>query len=686
LSFINPLFLIAIAGVALPVLIHLTREVKVKKVPFSSLMFLRDTPKELIRKRRLRDLFLLLIRSVLFALLALAFARPFFPRNKAQLIIGEEGRSMIILIDNSYSMQLGDKLDRARSEALKIIDEASGMDEMSLVFFSDEVQQISPLEQGKESQRHAINEVLKTTYRTTEFYSPLQLAEEILKEARNPGRQIIMISDFQNVGFGAQLGNWKLNPNVTFRPIKIVSEMRSNAFVNRFNLKQSRVGTRNAVEYKAEILTSQPAESEDCTVDLHVNDNQIDHVNVNPGQMNHAFFQQLDLREGFYRGSIRISDDDLLADNAYYFTYAVEPLPTLLCIDGSRSRPQSDSFFLRSVFNLGDESLYRFTDAGMNAITRDRLRSYDLVFLANSGSLSNVQLDAILDYVADGGNLIVSFGERMNLRQFSELLNRLGVGNILDQDMIQNPVLKNGFMGQIDFKHPIFSLFVQSGANELYRPRFRRFVQIEPDSNTNVISKFDTGAPFLIESRFSKGRVLTYTSTLNTKWTDFPIHDLYVPFLYELVKYGLSLKNDRTSFLVGETVPFGGNPGERWAVRGPDDEKYDIPIDEDGIGRFRETHIPGNYYSTSGDKRFWFSVNVDIRESDMQARDEEEVLVAMTKMDEEAQLDLAMTFPNDIKRDEKKQKVWLIVLVLVVALFIFETRYTNQRVGVKDKP
>ena len=69
----------------------------------------------------------------------------------------------------------------------------------------------------------------------------------------------------------------------------------------------------------------------------------------------------------------------------------------------------------------------------------------------------------------------------------------------------------------------------------------------------------------------------------------------------------------------------------------------------------------------------------------MQARDEEEVLVAMTKMDDEAQLDLAMTFPNDIKRDEKKQKVWLIVLVLVVALFIFETRYTNQRVGVKDK-
>ena len=82
MSFINTFFLFAISAAVLPVLFHFVRKMKAKKVPFGSLMFLKATPKELIKKRRLRDLLLMTLRAAIFGLLAFAFARPFIPRTK----------------------------------------------------------------------------------------------------------------------------------------------------------------------------------------------------------------------------------------------------------------------------------------------------------------------------------------------------------------------------------------------------------------------------------------------------------------------------------------------------------------------------------------------------------------------------------------------------------------------------
>ena len=149
MSFINPLFLIAGAGALIPLIIHLTRKQRAKKLQFSSLLFLKASPKELIRKRRLRDLFLLLIRSLILALLAFAFARPYFPREKIQFNITEEDKSIILLIDNSYSISYGSTFNRVKEEAKNIIDDAGSNDEISLVLFSDHPVQLTPFSADK---------------------------------------------------------------------------------------------------------------------------------------------------------------------------------------------------------------------------------------------------------------------------------------------------------------------------------------------------------------------------------------------------------------------------------------------------------------------------------------------------------------------------------------------------------
>ena len=63
MSFLTPLFLIALAGLAVPVLLHLIQRERKQVVQFPSLMFLRRIPYQSVRRRRIRNWLLLLMRA-----------------------------------------------------------------------------------------------------------------------------------------------------------------------------------------------------------------------------------------------------------------------------------------------------------------------------------------------------------------------------------------------------------------------------------------------------------------------------------------------------------------------------------------------------------------------------------------------------------------------------------------------
>src|SRR5580765_8906961 len=103
MGLLNPWFLAGIAGVALPVYLHLLRRHTTTPHPFSSLMFFERRTQSSIKHRRLRYLLLFALRTALVALLALAFARPFV--NSATVASARGGKLVLLAIDNSFSMR-----------------------------------------------------------------------------------------------------------------------------------------------------------------------------------------------------------------------------------------------------------------------------------------------------------------------------------------------------------------------------------------------------------------------------------------------------------------------------------------------------------------------------------------------------------------------------------------------------
>src|SRR6185312_11900837 len=76
MTFLNPFVLFGLAAASLPVLFHLFAQRRARKVEFSSLRFLQKLEKTSMRAVKVRQILLLIIRTLLVICIVMAFARP----------------------------------------------------------------------------------------------------------------------------------------------------------------------------------------------------------------------------------------------------------------------------------------------------------------------------------------------------------------------------------------------------------------------------------------------------------------------------------------------------------------------------------------------------------------------------------------------------------------------------------
>ena len=78
MSFLNPIFLLALLAVGLPLVIHLLNLRKPKRVKFSTIAFFNELKQTTIQKIKLKRWLLLALRFLAITCLAMVLARSFF--------------------------------------------------------------------------------------------------------------------------------------------------------------------------------------------------------------------------------------------------------------------------------------------------------------------------------------------------------------------------------------------------------------------------------------------------------------------------------------------------------------------------------------------------------------------------------------------------------------------------------
>src|SRR5919197_6306719 len=190
MSFLSPLYLIGAALIALPIVLHLLRRDVAPPLPFTAVRLLRVSPIERSRRRRLRDVLLLVARVAALLLLAGSFARPYLAGARSST------RTTVIAVDRSLSMSAPGVMEKARTLARQAVDEA-GSDRVAVIAFDQRADVVAAAGTAADA-RLAIDEITPS-FGATRYASVFDKVADLLPD-RAPGR-LVIVSDLQRNGF-----------------------------------------------------------------------------------------------------------------------------------------------------------------------------------------------------------------------------------------------------------------------------------------------------------------------------------------------------------------------------------------------------------------------------------------------------------------------------------------------------
>ena len=273
MSFINQALLYGLAGISIPIILHLLNRRSAKQIEWGAMQFLLDSVESRKRRIQLEEALLLAARCLLFGLVALAVARPFQPpggkipyvvilpafllalvsittgiilRENKKLCFwlvlaglgllvfsglsvayerwwnlkryGNTGRKDIVfIVDGSTSMQIKEggstNFDRAIQEAKEVLEKSSGGNAFSLILGGPVplVKVGDPI--VNKTDLSAALDSLKPMKGKMDGFAALTTALTALNRGSNPSKEIIVFTDGQAIG-------WNLDSTASWDALK----------------------------------------------------------------------------------------------------------------------------------------------------------------------------------------------------------------------------------------------------------------------------------------------------------------------------------------------------------------------------------------------------------------------------------------------------------------------------------
>ena len=421
MAFIAPLFFVALAALAIPVLIHLIQREKKQILRFPSLMFVQRVPYKSTQRRRIHNWLLLMVRLAALVLIILAFARPFFTRQDAP-IPGTGAREVVVLLDQSYSIGYGDHWERARAAANDAFNGLGPADRGSIVLFSSGAEiALRSVAGSDRAQLAAAVAAAQPSAGATRYAPALKVAGSILAESPLPRREVVLISDFQRSGWRGEEGA-RLPGGATVTPVPITGGAEApNVAVTAVSLVRSTFSGQERVEVTAVAVNRGTRALTGGQLALEVGGRPLETkpLSVEAGSSTSIAFAPFTIASSYMRGTVRAGADALAADNAFNFVVSPsQPVPVIVVDRGGAG---SAALYLSRALAIGDAPRFEVTVRQPDALSDDDLRRAAVV-LVNDVAAPAALGRRLARFVEAGGGLFIALGPRAVWAQDVDLL------------------------------------------------------------------------------------------------------------------------------------------------------------------------------------------------------------------------------------------------------------------------
>jgi hypothetical protein len=702
LRFLVPAFLLGLAALVIPLLVHLTRRQKARVVEFPSLMFLDRVPFQAESRRRIHHWLLLLLRALAVILIVAAFARPFFVDEAVATGSGGGPREVVVLLDRSYSMGIGDRWEGAREAARGVFRNLGPLDRASLAVFGKNAGVVMRSTTDRDRLLAALDTVTLSDEATA--YGPgLKLSQTILEESDLPALELVVIGDFQRVGWTGDEGV-RLPAGTVVTPVDLGEEPVPNRAVARVNLSRERLGGRDRVTAAAR-LTQVGGTAEDTVqvvLELEGRELQRKPAILPADGASGVVFDPFNVSQDFTRGTVRLAEgDQLVPDDVYHFVLSPgRTLSVLILDDGSR---EASSLFLRQALAISEENTFGVTHRAGGGVSPEDLSDAAVVVVNDRPFPGGNPAEALRAFVEGGGGLLVIMGDRFQWpSELADLLPGAFTGPLDRADG------GGGRLGQLAFDHPVFEIFRGPRTGDFTSARFfrSRGLQVSEGEDVQVLARYDDGSAALAEKTVGDGRVLVWTSTMDTFWNDLVRQPVFLPFIHQLVRYTSGRTEAVAAFTAGQILDVTDATAMATAGLGevaedlagdqariaftPSGETQELPpgegphflhLDEQGIYEIRR---PGS----SDDQSVSVAVNVDLGEADLAPLDVEVMVASMTAREGEAsgpRMEGVRDARLRLEDQERRQSLWRFLLLVALVLLGLETLISNRMSRVSGK-
>jgi hypothetical protein len=325
----------ALAGLAaalIPVVIHLSRSRRTKKMRFSTTRFFTEQFLRSYRMSRIREVLLLLCRMALFALLGFAVAQPLLSSPATGAFRPQGSRGVVLLLDDSASMgyiEDGKTLfDRARDAAKKVVESLRPGDSASVVLAgrrADGPREVFARPTTRLDDVLQALDAAKPSDLSADLTEAIPVAEAQARAAPSNGKEVYVFSDLQETSWPARpLEAESGGPSlfiVQVRPQKPVSNLGVTAV--QFTSARPMAGAPFTIR---PLLTIAGEGRDAVDVRLFVDGEKVGEQKVEKlqtGRWAAPRFHHTFTTGGWHSGYVEVEDETLPADNRRYFANEV---------------------------------------------------------------------------------------------------------------------------------------------------------------------------------------------------------------------------------------------------------------------------------------------------------------------------------------------------------------------------
>jgi hypothetical protein len=520
MQFLYPIFLWSLLALAIPVLIHLFYFRRFKKVAFTNVRFLKELKEETSHRSRVRNLLVLAARMIALAALILAFAFPFIPSPNQS---SQGQRASTIFIDNSFSMQGKTEdvtlLEQARERARDVINSHSDADLIHLLTHDFKGKHQRWL--TKEEALNLLDEI-NISSSSRKISEIIDRQEQMLTKVEDYLPHIYWLTDLQ-----ADMIDIPVFPDTSLAltVVPFESQKESNVALDSVWMAGPVATSNEPTTFLARITNYGNGLVENVRLSVqHGGQTQPLAVVDIPSKESVVDTFTLSLRNtGWQSALVKLTDYPITFDDQYHISFEIPDELDVLVVSENATNPSLQ----KAVGSLPQTKL---TTATANKLNYNNIPSQDLVILDGLRLISTGMISALVDYVDNGGNLLVFPGANSDITSLNQLLTNINgpiAGEWKKEDMEVTRIDQNEFV----FNSVFFKI-----SKNVRLPKTSQYLDLKRSGKgMEQLLTLRNGQPFLAKSILGDGRAFICASPLGQQYSDLTQRaDIFIPMIYKM--------------------------------------------------------------------------------------------------------------------------------------------------------